>query len=50
MNGAGNCSFASPASGPRTLRTAGIAILIAAAIVVSAILQGDVPDVVILGL
>jgi membrane protein DedA with SNARE-associated domain len=49
MNAAGNRSLASRAGGLRTLRIAGISILIAAAIVVSAILQGDVPDVVIAG-
>jgi membrane protein DedA with SNARE-associated domain len=49
MNAAGNRSLASRAGGLRTLRIAGISILIAAAIVVSAILQGDVPDVVTAG-
>jgi membrane protein DedA with SNARE-associated domain len=44
MNAAGNRSLASRAGGLRTLRIAGISILIAAAILVSAILQGDVPD------
>jgi membrane protein DedA with SNARE-associated domain len=39
-------SWASRTSGIRNVRIAGAAILIAAAIVVSAILQGDVPDVV----
>jgi membrane protein DedA with SNARE-associated domain len=39
-------SWASRASGIRNVRIAGVAILITAAIVVSAILQGDVPDVV----
>jgi membrane protein DedA with SNARE-associated domain len=43
-------SLASRAGGLRTLRIAGISILIAAAIVVSAILQGDVPDVVMSGM
>ncbi|HXB05104.1 MAG TPA: DedA family protein [Candidatus Angelobacter sp.] len=46
----GNRSLASRASGLRTLRVAGISALIAAAIVVSAILQGDVPDVVMSGM
>jgi len=50
MNVAGSRSLASRASGLRTLRVAGISILITAAIVVSAILQGDVPDVVMLGM
>jgi membrane protein DedA with SNARE-associated domain len=49
MNTAGNRSLASRAGGLRNLRIAGISILIAAAIVVSAILQGDVPDVVTAG-
>jgi membrane-associated protein len=39
-------SWASRASGIRNVRIAGVAILISAAIVVSAILQGDVPEVV----
>jgi membrane protein DedA with SNARE-associated domain len=43
---AGFRSWASRASGIRNVRIAGAAILITAAIVVSAILQGDVPDVV----
>jgi membrane protein DedA with SNARE-associated domain len=43
---AGFRSWASRASGTRNVRIAGAAILIAAAIVVSAVLQGDVPDVV----
>ena len=43
---AGFRSWASHASGNRNVRIAGAAILISAAIVVSAILQGDVPDVV----
>jgi membrane protein DedA with SNARE-associated domain len=42
---AGFRSWASRASGIRNVRIAGAAILISAAIVVSAILQGDVPDV-----
>jgi membrane protein DedA with SNARE-associated domain len=46
----GNRSLASRASGLRTLKVAGIWALIAAAIVVSAILQGDVPDVVMSGM
>ena len=50
MNVAGSRSLASRAPALRTLRIAGISILIAGAIVISAILQGDVPDVVILGL
>lgn len=45
----GSRLFASRVSGLRSLRLAGISILIAAAIVVSAILQGDVPDVVMAG-
>src|SRR5260370_14102797 len=43
---AGFRSWASRASGMRNVRIAGVAILVSAAIVVSAILQGDVPDVV----
>src|SRR5258708_26825846 len=43
---AGFRSWALRASGIRNVRIAGVAILIDAAIVVSAILQGDVPDVV----
>jgi membrane protein DedA with SNARE-associated domain len=43
-------SLASRASGMGKLRIAGIATLIAAAIAVSAILQGDVPDVVMSGM
>jgi membrane protein DedA with SNARE-associated domain len=43
---AGFGSWASRASSNRNVRIAGAAILIAAAIAVSAILQGDVPDVV----
>jgi membrane protein DedA with SNARE-associated domain len=50
MNAAGNRSIDPRASGLRTLRIAGISVLIAAAIVVSAILQGDVPDVVMSGM
>jgi membrane-associated protein len=46
IHAAGIRSWASRASGNRNLRIAGAAILISAAIVVSAILQGDVPDVV----
>jgi len=46
----GNRSLASRASELRTLEVAGISALIAAAIVVSAILQGDVPDVVMSGM
>lgn len=45
INAAGIRSWASRASGMRNVRIAGIVILIVAAIVVSAILQGDVPDV-----
>ncbi|MHB8612416.1 MAG: DedA family protein [Candidatus Dormibacteraceae bacterium] len=44
-NPAGILTWASRASGERNVRIAGIVLLIAAAIVVSAILQGDVPDV-----
>src|SRR5258708_4556634 len=40
---AGFRSWASRASGMRNVRIAGVAILVSAAIVVSAILQGDVP-------
>lgn len=43
---AGFLTWATRASGIRAVRIGAIAILIAAAIVVSAILQGDVPDVV----
>jgi membrane protein DedA with SNARE-associated domain len=43
---AGIRSWAVRASGLRNVRIAGVAILIAAAVVVSAILQGDVPEVV----
>jgi membrane protein DedA with SNARE-associated domain len=50
MNVAGNASVAHRASWSRTFRIAGISILIAAAIVVSAILQGEVPDVVMSGM
>jgi len=50
MNAAGNRSVASGASAQRTLRIAGISILIAAAIAVSAILQGEVPEVVMTGM
>jgi membrane protein DedA with SNARE-associated domain len=46
----GNRSLASRASGLRTLKVAGISVLIAVAIVVSAILQGDLPDVVMAGM
>jgi membrane protein DedA with SNARE-associated domain len=46
IHAAGLRSWASRASGIRNVRIAGVAILISAAIVVSAILQGDVPDVV----
>jgi len=45
IHAAGIRSWASRASGIRNVRIAGIAVLITAAIVVSAILQGDVPDV-----
>jgi membrane protein DedA with SNARE-associated domain len=50
MNAAGHRSRASRASGLRALKIAGISVLIAAALVVSAILQGDVPDVVMSGM
>src|SRR5260370_36717501 len=43
---AGLRSWSSRASGMRNVRIAGVGILVSAAIVVSAILQGDVPDVV----
>jgi membrane protein DedA with SNARE-associated domain len=46
MNPAALRAWASRASGPDKLKVAVIVVLIAAAIVVSAILQGDVPDVV----
>jgi len=46
ISAAGFRSWVSRASGIRNVRIAGAAILITAAIVVSAILQGDVPDVV----
>jgi membrane protein DedA with SNARE-associated domain len=46
IHAAGIRSWASRASGIRNVRIAGVAILITGAIVVSAILQGDVPDVV----
>jgi membrane protein DedA with SNARE-associated domain len=49
INSAGILTWASRASGLRTVRLGALAILIAAAIVVSAILQGDVPDVVTSG-
>jgi membrane protein DedA with SNARE-associated domain len=45
LNTAGIRSWATRASGMRNVRIAGVAILITAAIVVSAILQGDVPEV-----
>jgi membrane protein DedA with SNARE-associated domain len=48
-NAAGFLDWATRASGIRAVRIGAIAILIAAAIVVSAILQGDVPDVVTSG-
>jgi membrane-associated protein len=44
-NAAGILSWASRASGGRNFRIAGIVLLIATGIVISAILQGDVPDV-----
>ena len=47
--GAGLLTWATRASGMRAVRIAAIAVLIAVAIVVSAILQGDVPDVVTSG-
>lgn len=47
---AGLLTWATRASGTRAVRIGGIAILIVAAIVVSAILQGDVPDVVTSGM
>src|ERR1700687_6460344 len=50
MNAAGNRSVASGASAQRTLRIAGISILIAAAIAVSAILQREVPEGVMTGM
>ncbi|HSO93557.1 MAG TPA: hypothetical protein VLS53_03685, partial [Candidatus Dormibacteraeota bacterium] len=43
---AGLRSWVSRASGIRNVRIAAVAILITAAIVVSAVLQGDVPEVV----
>src|SRR5712692_5690614 len=49
MNVAGSRSFASRVSRLRSLRIAGISVLIAGAIVVSAILLGDVPDVIYAG-
>src|SRR5712692_9028249 len=49
MNVAGSRSFASRVSRLRSLRIAGISVLIAGAIVVSAILKGDVPDVIYAG-
>ena len=50
MNTAGNRALASRSSGLGALRIASISIVVAAAIVVSAILQGDVPDVVMSGM
>jgi membrane-associated protein len=47
---AGLLTWATRAAGVRAVRIGAIAILIAAAIVVSAILQGDVPDVVTSGM
>jgi len=47
---AGFLTWATRASGMRAVRFGAIAILIGAAIVVSAILQGDVPDVVTSGM
>src|SRR5713226_532050 len=47
---AGLLTWATRASGMRAVRIGAIAVLIAAAIVVSAILQGDVPDVVTSGM
>jgi len=49
INAAGILTWASRASGMRAVRLGALAVLIAAAIVVSAILQGDVPDVVTSG-
>lgn len=49
MMAAGVRFFASRAPGMRNIRIAGIAILITAAIVVSAILQGEVPELVTAG-
>jgi membrane protein DedA with SNARE-associated domain len=46
MNPAALRDWASRASGPDKLKVAAIAVVVAAAIVLSAILQGDVPDVV----
>jgi len=46
LHATGFRSWASRASGIRNVRIAGVAILISAAVLVSAILQGDVPDVV----
>ncbi|MHB8589396.1 MAG: DedA family protein [Candidatus Dormibacteraceae bacterium] len=46
VNAGGILMWASRASGMRNVRIASVAILLAAAIVISAILQGDVPDVV----
>jgi membrane protein DedA with SNARE-associated domain len=49
INATGILTWASRASGMRAVRLGALAVLIAAAIVVSAILQGDVPDVVTSG-
>jgi membrane protein DedA with SNARE-associated domain len=49
MNVAASRSFASRVSRLRSLRVAGISVLVGAAVVVSAILQGDVPDVIYAG-
>ena len=50
IDAAGILTWATRASGMRAVRIGAIAILIAAAIVVSAILQGDVPDVLTSGM
>jgi membrane protein DedA with SNARE-associated domain len=50
IDAAGILTWATRASGMRAVRIGAVAILIAAAIVVSAILQGDVPDVLTSGM
>jgi len=50
MNTSGILTWASRTSGSRNVRIAGVVVLVVAGIVVSAILQGDVPDVLEAGM
>jgi membrane-associated protein len=50
INASGILTWASRTSGMRNVRIAGVVVLIVAGIVVSAILQGDVPDVLEAGM